>query len=89
MNQISVQLCLAFLLFTCVGNSSIVASQWSHSEFYGKIGKNTKGYYSQWGQDQFMNEDFFHNKSDGISIDIGAHNRFICAHEDNELYQKN
>jgi FkbM family methyltransferase len=78
-------ICLAFLFSTCVANSlplsedipinsSLLSSQWSRSEFYGKIGKNPEGYYSQWGQDKFMNEEFFHNKPDGIFIDIGAHN---------------
>ena len=30
-------------------------------------------YKSQLGQDRFVNEQFFHNKRDGVFIDIGAH----------------
>ena len=30
-------------------------------------------YYSQCGQDQYLNEDIFHNKRNGVFIDIGAH----------------
>lgn len=30
-------------------------------------------YYSQWKQDQILNDDLFHNKSRGFYIDIGAH----------------
>ena len=32
------------------------------------------GYHSQYKQDQYMNEWFFHNMRDGIFVDIGAHN---------------
>ncbi|MGL4348372.1 MAG: FkbM family methyltransferase [Chlamydiales bacterium] len=31
-------------------------------------------YYSQYGQDQFVNENFFKNRTKGIFVDIGAHN---------------
>ena len=31
-------------------------------------------YNSQYGQDKFLNENFFHNKKNGIFVDIGAHN---------------
>lgn len=31
-------------------------------------------YYSQFGQDQFVYENFFYNKKDGYFVDIGAHN---------------
>lgn len=30
-------------------------------------------YYSQIGQDKYVNEHFFHNKKNGVFIDIGAH----------------
>ena len=30
-------------------------------------------YYSQWGQDKYVNENFFHNKRDGVFVDVGAH----------------
>ena len=30
-------------------------------------------YYSQFGQDKYLNENFFHNKSNGTYVDIGAH----------------
>ena len=64
MYLIAMRCCLVFLL----------AAQESSSEFYSKIGKKPDGYYSQYGQDRFMNETFFHNQSDGVFIDIGAHN---------------
>lgn len=31
------------------------------------------GYFSQRGQDKFLNETIFHNKTNGIFVDIGAH----------------
>lgn len=30
-------------------------------------------YYSQLGQDRFLNENYFKNKADGVFVDIGAH----------------
>lgn len=36
-------------------------------------------YHSQWGQDQIVNDRFFHNKKDGIFIDIGAHNGIMFS----------
>jgi FkbM family methyltransferase len=40
-----------------------------------KIDKiNKHMYYSQFKQDQFVNENFFKNKKDGFFVDIGAHN---------------
>ncbi|MFA6263780.1 MAG: FkbM family methyltransferase [Candidatus Babeliales bacterium] len=48
--------------------------------------KNT-AYKSQFGQDQYVNEHFFHNKQAGIFLDIGAHdgitlsNTYFFEHE--------
>lgn len=30
-------------------------------------------YYSQYGQDQFLNEHIFYNMKNGTFVDIGAH----------------
>lgn len=30
-------------------------------------------YKSQWGQDRWLNENIFHNKKNGIFVDVGAH----------------
>lgn len=35
--------------------------------------KPIPGYYSQKGQDKFLNEEIFHNKRNGIFIEVGAH----------------
>lgn len=36
-------------------------------------------YYSQFGQDKFVNEHFFHDKTNGVFIDIGAHNGILLS----------
>lgn len=34
-------------------------------------------YKSQWKQDQWVNENFFHNKRNGVFVDIGAHDGVV------------
>lgn len=36
-------------------------------------------YYSQFGQDKFVNEQFFHDKTNGIFVDIGAHDGIFLS----------
>ena len=36
-------------------------------------------YYSQFKQDQFLNEVLFNNKKNGFFIDIGAHDRVTIS----------
>jgi FkbM family methyltransferase len=49
-----------FVLFFC----QFLAAQYSQPYF---------PYYSQAGQDKFVNEKLFHNKKKGIFVDVGAH----------------
>lgn len=46
----------------------------AENHFYSSIGKRASGYYSQFGQDQYLHETFFKGKTDGVFVDIGAHN---------------
>jgi len=36
-------------------------------------------YYGDAGQDRYVNEHFFHNKKNGVFIDIGAHEGICCS----------
>jgi FkbM family methyltransferase len=46
-----------------------------HNVLFTKTETTLRGsqYKSQYGQDQFVNEKFFHNKKNGFFVDIGAH----------------
>lgn len=44
------------------------------------------GYNSQVGQDKFLNEHFFHNKKDGVFIDIGAYDG--VTHSNTYFFEK-
>lgn len=52
-----------FLIFFC---SKIL--------FSNEITPQANAYKSQFGQDKFVNEQFFKNKKNGVFVDIGAHN---------------
>ncbi len=41
---------------------------------HSSIGKREDGYYSQCQQDKFLNEHYFHNKLDGVFVEVGAYN---------------
>ena len=49
------------------------------------LGKITK-YNSQYGQDRYLNEHFFHDKEGGFFVDIGAHNGVTIS--DSLFYEK-
>lgn len=44
------------------------------------------GYYSQIGQDKYLNENFFHNKKKGVFIDIGAYDGI--THSNTYFFEK-
>lgn len=46
----------------------------AENKFYAAIGKKADGYYSQYGQDKYLDEHYFRGKKDGVFVDIGAHN---------------
>lgn len=46
----------------------------SEDPYYSKIGKRKDNFYSQESQDKYLFENHFKNKTEGIFIDIGAHN---------------
>ena len=56
-----------FLLFV----PAFIFSNWSFDPQYAPL---VDGFYSQYGQDEFLNKKFFKDKKNGFFIDIGAHN---------------
>ncbi len=44
------------------------------TEHFRQYGSDEMGYYSQYGQDRYVYENFFKGKTDGVFVDIGAHN---------------
>ncbi len=63
-----------FVCITCFILCYSLYANESNSNYYGKLGRRNDGYYSQCGQDRTLNETCFKNKTDGIFVEIGAHN---------------
>ncbi len=51
------------------------------------LNKDTTVYKSQYGQDRYLNEIFFHDKRDGVFVDIGANDGL--SHSNTWFYEKN
>ncbi len=64
-----------FLGLTIILLSLVAVAEENNSKnYFDKLGRKEGGYYSQAGQDRFLNEKWFKNKTNGVFVEIGAHN---------------